>query len=70
MIIVTSLLIQKINLISSMLFFVNIGPKLASNIHSSGQNYFDYPKDPKNASMYMKPTVKMSIMIKIIEKSK
>ena len=52
-------------------FFVNIGPKLASNIHSScknfGKNYFDYLKDPKNSSMYMKPVVEMNIT-KIIEK--
>ena len=48
-------------------FFVNIGPKLASNIHSSGKNYYDYLKDPKNSNMYMKPIVEMDIT-KIIEK--
>ena len=48
-------------------FFVNIGPKLASNIHSSGKNYYDYLKDSKNNSLYMKPIVEMDIT-KIIEK--
>ena len=48
-------------------FFVNIGPKLASNIHSSGKNYNDYLKDPKNNSTYMKPIVEMDIT-KMIEK--
>ena len=48
-------------------FFVNVGPKLASNIHSSGKNYLDYLKDPKNSSMYMKPIVEMDIT-KMIEK--
>ena len=27
-------------------FFVNIGPKLAERIHSSGKDYFEYLKEP------------------------
>ena len=48
-------------------FFVNVGPKLASNIQSTGKSYFEYLKNPINSSMYMKPIVEMNIT-KIIEK--
>ena len=48
-------------------FFVNVGPKLASNIQSTGKSYFEYLKNPINSSMYMKPIVEMDIT-KIIEK--
>ena len=54
--------------ISSMTFFVNIGPKLASNNHSNSENYFDSLKDPINASMFMKLIVEMDV-IRVIEKS-
>ena len=46
-------------------FFVNIGPELASNIHNTGKNYYDYLKDVNPCSMYFKPIVEMDI-IKII----
>ena len=48
-------------------FFVNVGPKLASNIQSTGKSYFEYLKNPINSSMYMKPIVEMDIT-RIIEK--
>ena len=48
-------------------FFGNVGPKLASNIQSTGKSYFEYLKNPINSSMYMKPMVEMDIT-KIIEK--
>jgi len=48
-------------------FFVNVGPKLASNIHNDGKKYYDYLKDPQTCSMYMKPIVEMDI-VKIIKK--
>ena len=49
-------------------FFVNVGPKLASNIQSTGKSYFEYLKNPiKYSSMYMKPIVEMDIT-KIIGK--
>ena len=48
-------------------FFVNVDPKLASNIQSTGKSYFEYLKNPINSSMYMKPIVEMDIT-KIIEK--
>ena len=48
-------------------FFVNVGPKLASNIQHTGKNYYDYLQDPQTSSMYMKPIVEMDI-VKIIEK--
>ena len=48
-------------------FFVNIGPKLASNIHNTGKNYYDYLKGVNPSSMYLKPIVEMDI-IKIIDK--
>ena len=48
-------------------FFVNIGPKLAERIHSSGKDYFEYLKEPVQKSMFMKPIVEDEI-IKIIAK--
>ena len=48
-------------------FFVNIGPKLASNIQNTGKNYYDYLKGVNPSSMYLKPIVEMDI-IKIIDK--
>ena len=48
-------------------FFVNIGPELASNIHNTGKNYYDYLEDVNPSSMYFKPIVEMDI-IKIINK--
>ena len=48
-------------------FFVNIGPELASNIHNTGKNYYDYLTDVNPSSMYFKPIVEMDI-IKIINK--
>ena len=48
-------------------FFVNIGPKLASNIQHNGKNYYDYLQDPITSSMYMKPVVELDI-VKIIGK--
>ena len=35
-------------------FFVNIGPKLASEIHSTGKNYYDYLGDMKTSNMFYK----------------
>ena len=48
-------------------FFVNIGPELASNIHNTGTNYYDYLTDVNPSSMYFKPIVEMDIT-KIINK--
>ena len=48
-------------------FFVNIGPKLASNIQNTGKNYYDYLKGVNPSSMYLKPIVEMDI-ITIIDK--
>ena len=48
-------------------FFVNIGPKLAERIHSSGKDYFEYLKEPVQKSMFMKPIVEDEI-IKITAK--
>ena len=48
-------------------FFVNIGPELASNIHNTGKNYYDYLTDVNPSSMYFQPIVEMDI-IKIIYK--
>ena len=50
-----------------MIFFVNIGPKLASTIHNTGKGYMDYLQDPISSCMFMKPIVEMEV-IKIIEK--
>ena len=48
-------------------FFVNIGPKLASEIHSTGKNYYDYLGDMKTSNMFFKPIVERDVM-KIIDK--
>ena len=48
-------------------FFVNIGPKLASDIHNTGKNYYDYLKDVAPSSMYLRPIVERDV-IKIIDK--
>ena len=48
-------------------FFVNIGPKLASDIHNTGENYYDYLKDVAPSSMYLRPIVERDV-IKIIDK--
>ena len=48
-------------------FFVNIGPKLASEIQHSGKEYFDYLKQPQEACMFFKPIVPDEIL-KIIAK--
>ena len=47
-------------------FFVNIGPKLASDIHNTGKNYYDYLKDFAPSSMYLRPIVERDV-IKIID---
>ena len=70
MIMVMYLLTLKTYQINSMIFFVNVGPKLASNVQSTGKSYFEYLnmlKNPINSSTYMKPIVEMDIT-KIIEK--
>ena len=43
-------------------FFVNVGPKLASDIQHNGKNYYDYLQDMTSSSMYMKPIVESDIM--------
>ena len=48
-------------------FFVNVGPKLASNIKNTGKNYYDYLPDMRSSSMYMKPIVELDIA-QIIDK--
>ncbi len=48
-------------------FFVEIGPKLAANIQSTGKKYYDYLGEARSSSMYLKPVVEMEV-IKIIEK--
>ena len=50
-------------------FFVNVGPKLASDIKNTGKNYYDYLQDMRPTSMFMKPIVESDIM-KIIDKFK
>jgi hypothetical protein len=47
-------------------FFVEIGPKLASNIQSTGKKYYEYLGEARSSSMYLKPIVEMEV-IKIIE---
>ena len=47
--------------------FVNVGPKLASDIKNTGKNYYDYLPDVRSSSMYMKSIVESDI-IKIINK--
>ena len=48
-------------------FFVNVGPALASQIHNTGKNYYDYLNSPCQTSIFMKPIVETEIM-KIISK--
>lgn len=48
-------------------FFVNIGPKLASNISNIGKDYHDYLHNPLQSSMFMKPIVEIEVN-KIIDK--
>ncbi len=48
-------------------FFVNIGPKLASEIQHNEKDFFDYLKQPQQTCMFFKPTVPDEI-IKIIGK--
>ena len=43
-------------------FFVNIGPKLASNINHTGKNYYDYLNETSSSSMYFKLIVESDIM--------
>ena len=38
-------------------FFVNVGPKLASNISSTGKQYYEYLKDMKSSSKFFRPIV-------------
>ena len=64
--IILLLTLQKLQM-DLMIFFVNVGPKLALNIQHTGKNYYDYLQDPQTSSMYMKPIVEMDI-VKIIEK--
>ena len=35
-------------------FFVNVGPNLASKIHHTGKDYYDYLKEPIQSSMFMR----------------
>ena len=48
-------------------FFVNVGPNLASTIHNTGKQYYDYLQDVNSECMYMKPIIEMDV-IKIIDK--
>ncbi len=48
-------------------FFVNIGPQLASKIHHSGKDFFDYLNRPHETCMFFKPIVPEEIL-KIIGK--
>ena len=48
-------------------FFVNVGPKLASDIQNTGKNYHEYLHDMNSSCMYMKPIVDIDI-INIIDK--
>ena len=50
-------------------FFVNVGPKFASDIPNTQTKYYDYLRDPKKSSMYMKPIIEKDV-IKIIDKFK
>ena len=40
-------------------FFVNVGPKLASDIQNTGKNYYDYLHNMRSSGMYMKPIVEI-----------
>ena len=48
-------------------FFVDVGPKLASNIKHSGKDYFEYLLNPTQKSLFMKPIVAEEI-VKLIGK--
>ena len=48
-------------------FFVNVGPKLASDIQNTGKNCYDYLHNMRSSSMYMKPIVESDIL-KIVSK--
>ena len=48
-------------------FFVDVGPKLASNIKHSGKDYFEYLFNPTQNSLFMKPIVADEV-VKIIGK--
>ena len=50
-------------------FFVNVGPKLASDIQNSGKNYHEYLHERVPSSMFMNPIDEME-MVKIINKLK
>jgi len=43
-------------------FFVNVGPTLASQIHNSGKNYYEYLNVPCPNSMFSKPIVESEIL--------
>jgi hypothetical protein len=47
-------------------FFVNVGPKFASDIPNTHMKYYDYLDNPINSTMFMKPIVEKDI-IKIID---
>ena len=48
---------QIVFLIHLITFFVDVGPKLASNITHSGKDYFEYLLNPTQKSLFMKPIV-------------
>ena len=48
-------------------FFVDIGPKLASNIQHSGKDYYEYLDEPTQKCVFMNPVVPDEV-IKIISK--
>ena len=50
-------------------FFVNVGPKLASEIHNEGKKYFHYLHNAVPSCMYMKPIVELDVL-KVIGKLK
>ena len=50
-----------------MIFFVNVGPKLASDIQNTGKNYYDYLHNMRSSNMYMKPIFESDIL-KIVSK--
>ena len=46
-------------------FFVDIGPKLASQIQHSGKDYYEYLQNPTQSCLFMKPIIAEEI-VKII----
>lgn len=48
-------------------FFVNIGPKLASEIKSNGKDYYDYMNSPLQNSCFMSPITEDEV-VKVISK--